>query len=49
MAFGVIKHVRKVFQLEEIGWTAVEPVVALDDASFQFEAGELVPVRVMNL
>ena len=42
MAFGVIKHVRKVFQLEEIGWTALEPVVALDDASFQFEAGELV-------
>jgi NitT/TauT family transport system ATP-binding protein len=42
MAFGVIKNVRKVFQLEEIGWTAREPVVALDDASFQFEEGELV-------
>ena len=42
MAFGVIKNVRKVFQLEEIGWTALEPVVALDDASFQFEQGELV-------
>ena len=42
MAFGVIKNVRKVFQLEEIGWTALEPIVALDDASFQFEEGELV-------
>jgi NitT/TauT family transport system ATP-binding protein len=42
MAFGVIKNVRKVFQLEEIGWTALEPVVALDDATFEFEEGELV-------
>lgn len=42
MAFGVIQNVRKVFQLEEIGWTAREPVVALDDASFEFEEGELV-------
>jgi NitT/TauT family transport system ATP-binding protein len=42
MAFGVIKNVRRVFQLDEIGWTAREPVVALDDASFQFEEGELV-------
>jgi NitT/TauT family transport system ATP-binding protein len=42
MAFGVIKNVRKVFQLEEIGWTALEPVVALDDASFEFAEGELV-------
>jgi NitT/TauT family transport system ATP-binding protein len=42
MAFGVIKNVRKVFQLDEIGWTAREPVVALDDASFEFEEGELV-------
>jgi NitT/TauT family transport system ATP-binding protein len=42
MAFGVIRNVRKVFQLEEIGWTAREPVVALDDASFEFEEGELV-------
>jgi len=40
MAFGVIKNVRKVFQLDEIGWTAREPVEALDDASFQFEEGE---------
>src|SRR2546421_12188690 len=42
MAFGVIKNVRKVFQLDEIGWTALEPVVALDDATFEFEEGELV-------
>src|SRR5262249_58826733 len=42
MAFGVINNVRKVFQLEEIGWTALEPIVALDDASFRFEEGELV-------
>jgi NitT/TauT family transport system ATP-binding protein len=42
MAFGVIKNVRKVFQLDEIGWTAREPVVASDDASFQFEEGELI-------
>ena len=42
MAFGVIKNVRKVFQLEEIGWSALEPMVALDDASFRFEEGELV-------
>ena len=42
MAFGVIKNVRKVFQLEEIGWSALEPIVALDDANFQFEEGELV-------
>ena len=42
MPFGVIKNVRKVFQLDEIGWTAREPVVALDDASFQFEEGELI-------
>src|SRR5262249_58164955 len=42
MAFGVINNVQKVFQVEEIGWTALEPVVALDDASFYFEEGELV-------
>ena len=42
MAFGVIRNVRKVFQVDELGSTALEPVVALDDASFQFEQGELV-------
>src|SRR5262249_56316116 len=40
MAFGVIKNVRKVFQVEEIGWTALEPVRALDHASFRFAEGE---------
>src|SRR5262249_8404391 len=44
MAFGVIKNVRKVFQVEEVGWAALEPGVALDDASFQFDEGELVAV-----
>jgi NitT/TauT family transport system ATP-binding protein len=42
MAFGVIKNVRKVFQVEELGSTALEPVVALDDASFEFGEGDLV-------
>src|SRR3954470_10026985 len=42
MAFGVIKNVRKVFQVDELGSTALEPVVALDDASFQFGQGDLV-------
>jgi NitT/TauT family transport system ATP-binding protein len=42
MAFGVVSNLRKVFQVEELGSTALEPVVALDDASFQFEEGELV-------
>jgi NitT/TauT family transport system ATP-binding protein len=42
MAFGVIQNVRKVFQLDELGSGALEPVVALDDASFEFEQGDLV-------
>jgi NitT/TauT family transport system ATP-binding protein len=42
MAFGTVKNVRKVFAVEELGSTALEPVVALDDASFEFDAGELV-------
>src|ERR1700704_2159256 len=42
MAFGVIKSVRKVFQVDELGSTALEPMVALDDASFEFEQGDLV-------
>jgi NitT/TauT family transport system ATP-binding protein len=42
MAFGVIKNVRKVFQVDELGSTALEPVVALDDASFNFEQGDLI-------
>ncbi|MBR1177220.1 ABC transporter ATP-binding protein [Bradyrhizobium sp. KB893862 SZCCT0404] len=42
MAFGTINCVRKVFPVEELGSRATEPVVALDDASFTFERGELV-------
>src|SRR5262245_24539404 len=42
MAFGVIKNVRKVFQVEEIGWTALEPVVALDDVGVHFDEAGLV-------
>jgi NitT/TauT family transport system ATP-binding protein len=42
MAFGVISNVRKVFQVEELGGRALEPVVALEDASFQFDESELV-------
>ena len=41
MAFGVIRNVRKVFQVDELGSTALEPVVALDDASFQFDHGQV--------
>ena len=42
MAFGTIKNVRKVFPVGELGSRATEPVVALDDASFSFERGELI-------
>src|SRR3977135_739653 len=42
MGFGVLKNVRKVFQVDELGSTALEPVVALDDASFNFEQGDLI-------
>jgi NitT/TauT family transport system ATP-binding protein len=42
MPFGAIEHVRKVFPVAELLGRASEPVVALDDASFVFEAGELV-------
>jgi len=42
MAFGTISNVRKVFPVAELGLRAKEPVVALDDASFIFERGELV-------
>ncbi|MCK9908729.1 ABC transporter ATP-binding protein [Microbacteriaceae bacterium K1510] len=41
MAFGTIKNVRKVFPVRS-GSSGKEPVVALDDASFTFERGELV-------
>ena len=42
MAFGVIKNVRKVFEPAELGAGALEPVVALADASFEFGEGDLV-------
>jgi NitT/TauT family transport system ATP-binding protein len=42
MPFGVIDKVRKVFPGGEPGSSASEPVVALDDASFEFAEGELV-------
>ena len=42
MAFGSIKKVRKVFSSDELKSRSDEPVVALDDASFEFEQGELI-------
>src|SRR3981189_215785 len=42
MGFGLSKNVRKVFQVDEAGSAALEPVVALDDASFNFEQGDLI-------
>lgn len=42
MAFGVIQNVRKVFPAAELGPSATEDLVALDDASFSFEEGEFV-------
>jgi NitT/TauT family transport system ATP-binding protein len=42
MTFGSIKNVRKVFSSGELNSRSQEPVVALDDASFEFEQGELI-------
>jgi NitT/TauT family transport system ATP-binding protein len=42
MAFGSVKHVRKVFASEELLTRSSDPVVALDDASFEFEQGQLI-------
>lgn len=42
MTFGSVKNVRKVFSSGELNSRSEEPVVALDDASFEFEQGELV-------
>jgi NitT/TauT family transport system ATP-binding protein len=42
MPFGAIEHVRKVFPVAELMARAKEPVIALDDASFEFAEGELV-------
>jgi NitT/TauT family transport system ATP-binding protein len=41
-SFGLLEHVRKVFEREGLGRRAREPLVALDDASFAFREGELV-------
>jgi NitT/TauT family transport system ATP-binding protein len=42
MAFGTIRNVRKVFSASELKRRSAEPVVALDDADFEFNEGELV-------
>jgi NitT/TauT family transport system ATP-binding protein len=42
MAFGSIQNVRKVFSSDELKSRSDEPVIALDDASFEFEQGELI-------
>jgi NitT/TauT family transport system ATP-binding protein len=42
MAFGVLQNVRKVFERRELGRRAREPLVAVDDCSLAFEAGQLV-------
>jgi NitT/TauT family transport system ATP-binding protein len=42
MAFGTIRNVRKVFSAGELLSRSREPVVALDDASFEFNQGQLV-------
>jgi NitT/TauT family transport system ATP-binding protein len=42
MAFGSVDRVRKVFASEELLTRSSDPVVALDDASFDFEQGQLI-------
>jgi len=42
MAFGTIRNVRKVFSADELLSRSKEPVIALDDANFDFEEGQLV-------
>src|SRR6201999_2579275 len=42
MAFGTIRNVRKVFAADELQRRSAEPVVALDDANFEFDEGQLV-------
>ena len=42
MQFGSVRGARKVFLAKERGGGATEDLVALDDASFDFEAGEFV-------
>ena len=42
MPFGTIRNVRKVFSVDELLTRAAAPVVALDDASLEFDQGEFV-------
>jgi NitT/TauT family transport system ATP-binding protein len=42
MTFGTIRNVRKVFSASELNSRSAEPVVALDDASFEFDEGQLI-------
>ncbi len=42
MAFGTIRNVRKVFAGYELASRSAEPVVALEDASFEFDEGQLI-------
>ncbi|WP_315834862.1 ABC transporter ATP-binding protein [Bradyrhizobium prioriisuperbiae] len=42
MPFGSVRNVRKVFAVTESRSHKQEPVVALDDTSFEFEEGELI-------
>jgi NitT/TauT family transport system ATP-binding protein len=42
MAFWTIKNVRKVFSAGELLSRSKEPVIALDDANFDFEQGQLI-------
>jgi NitT/TauT family transport system ATP-binding protein len=42
MAFGTIKNVRKVYSSGDLLLRGKEPVIALDDASFEFEQGQLI-------
>ena len=40
--FGHLEHVRKLFAAAELGAGAKEPLLAIDDLSLDFQAGELV-------
>ena len=42
MSFGTIRNVRKVFSSTELNSKSADPVVALDDASFDFDVGQLI-------
>ena len=42
MPFGEVRNARKVFPARELGSNATEDLIALDDATFSFEEGEIV-------